>query len=325
MRYNKTTIAFAACVASMLVSCSNNDEDVFQCSYPSDNVVRVSANVGDLQTRAAYTGKTITEFGISIRNANSTTYSYGNVQATKSGDDWTTASQMLWQNATQPVDIIAVAPYNSAFAGNLYDQTAYEVTVGTDQTLADDHSDFLVFRKTGFVPQDGLVNSAVPVNFSHALSQLNINITFGAEFNNTALLAADPITEIKVNGTVIMGTCDLANTTDVKASTDAATYTKSVKAASTDAFVAATGKDDNAKASYTCILVPQTVSAGNFSVSITADGKLYTWTSPSDVNLEKGMSHQLDLKVGKDNVILLSSGITTCRWTDGGNSTLETE
>ena len=319
MRHLKFT--FVALAATLFISCSNEEE--VQSSYPSDNVVRIQTDINGTKTRASYTSGTLQEFGFSIMNNNNATYSYDNMKVEKVSGSWKPASQMLWQNATQPVDIIAYAPYNANVSGSLHNQTAYELAVGTDQTLADDHSDFLVYRKTGFVPQNDLVNSAVPVSFSHALSQLNINITFGSEYNTTALLTANPISRMEVDGTIIQGTCDFSTGTDVVASTNASTYTQTVKAAPTGEFTAATDKKDNAQTSYTCILIPQTISAGKFSVTIFINGKAYTWTSTDAVTLEKGTSHQLDLQVGKNTVIMGS--FSSQPWADGSETTLPTD
>ena len=321
MKYNNAITAFAAFACAMLVGCSA-EEEVTKSPLPADSVVRINASVGDMQTRAAYTNDNLKEFGLFIQGGNS---DYYNVKVENISGTWAPKYQLLWKSPEQQRKVLAYAPYDESYNGDI-EATMYrhDVSVGTDQTSADDKSDFIVFYNGSFVPQQNAPDGTLRITLKHMLSQLNISITFGTEFNSTAPLAADPISEIKVNGTTIKGTFTYMNYGYVTAST-AASDIQTVKAAPTGAFTAAADKESNATTAYSCILLPQTVSAGTFSVDITADGKLYTWTSSADVNLEQCMSHQLDLKVGKDNVILLSSGITTTAWVDGGSSTLETE
>lgn len=102
----------AALATAVFASCSN-DEDLAQSSYPADNVVRVTTNVEDITTRAFHTTNTLDEFAFCIRNANNIKYSYNNIMMTKEGTNWNPSVQMLWQNSTQPVDIMAYAPFDS--------------------------------------------------------------------------------------------------------------------------------------------------------------------------------------------------------------------
>lgn len=108
----------------------------------------------------------------------------------------------------------------------------------------------------------------------------------------------------------------------VTAST-AASDIQTVKAAPTGAFTAATDKESNATTAYSCILIPQTITAGKLSVDITIGGKLYTWTSTTDVELNSGASHLLNLKVGKDSAVMGS--ISSCPWIEGGETQMTTD
>ena len=105
-------LAMAALATTVFASCSN-DEDLVQSSYPADNVVRVTTNVDDITTRAFHTTNTLDEFAFCIGNADNNKYSYNNILMTKEGTKWNPSVQMLWQNSTQPVDIMAYAPFDS--------------------------------------------------------------------------------------------------------------------------------------------------------------------------------------------------------------------
>ncbi len=201
----------AALATAVFASCSN-DEDLAQSSYPADNVVRVTTNVEDITTRAFHTTNTLDEFAFCIDNANNIKYSYNNIMMTKEGTNWNPSVQMLWQNSTQPVDIMAYAPFDSR--GNtetMIKVKKYPVSVGTQQMAGTYESDFLVYKKTGFVPEKDLTNGAVDITFTHALSLLNIKIEFGTDFNNTTPLASNPINNINIGGSINQGYADLSS------------------------------------------------------------------------------------------------------------------
>lgn len=139
----------AALATAVFASCSN-DEDLAQSSYPADNVVRVTTNVEDITTRAFHTTNTLDKFAFCIGNANNIKYSYNNIMMTKEGTNWNPSVQMLWQNSTQPVDIMAYAPFDSR--GNtetMIKVKKYPVSVGTQQTTVLTSLTSLYIRKRG--------------------------------------------------------------------------------------------------------------------------------------------------------------------------------
>ena len=102
-------LTMAALATAVFASCSSEDE-LAQSNYPMDNVVRIMTSVDGMNTRASYGNSTdkLNSFGFCINNANSTTYTYDNVKVTKEGSNWNPATQMLWQNSTTAVDILAM-------------------------------------------------------------------------------------------------------------------------------------------------------------------------------------------------------------------------
>ena len=101
-------LAMAALATAVFASCSNED-GLAQNNYPMDNVVRIMTSVDRMNTRASYGNSTdkLSSFGFCINNANNTTYTYDNVKVTKENGNSNPATQMLWQNSTTPVDIMA--------------------------------------------------------------------------------------------------------------------------------------------------------------------------------------------------------------------------
>ena len=302
-------------MAATLASCSGEDE-LSRSSYPADNVVRVVTNVNDIQTRAIYTNSNLKEFGLSIQNQKNERYCYGNYKVTKTGDVWTPSTQMLWEKSSQGVNIYAYAPYNPDYTGNIYRETKFPVNVSADQTSEDDHSDFLLFKRSDFNPGRDLKNGSVPIEFNHALSLLNVHITFRDEFNEFAPLTADPIKELLVKGTKIQGTCDFISQSVTVLEEASAT---SVKAGNTS-FTAADTSSVHASATYSCILIPQTLAAWAFSVdikiNINGENRVYKWTSTQALTLEAGKSYTLNLEVGKEAVDLGSVKVND--WAAGG-------
>ena len=304
MKHHILTVTILA--TALLTGCSSEDE-LSQISGSADNVVRITASVSDPQTRSSFTESTLSEFGIGINNSKNLRYCYGNNKVTKQGDEWTPAGQMLWEKKNQSVDIYAYAPYNSSYTGNIYQATDFPVTVSTDQTN-DTSSDFLLFKKTDFLPETNLVNGCVPISFKHALCKLNIKLTFKDEFG---LLTANPVRNVFVIGAKVKGECDFA-TQEVKASSSA---TASYVTAWKESFTAQTSSTA-ATAEYQCILIPQTIDAGSFQIQIQANNKMLTWTSYSAVTLNQGQCQQINLVVGSDKVSLRD--ITVDDWNEGG-------
>ena len=313
-------LTMAALATAVFASCSSEDE-LAQSNYPMDNVVRVTTSVKDINTRAFHSTNTLDEFAFCIVNPQSTKFSYDNVKVTKEASTWTPASQMLWQNASQPVDIIAYAPYSKISRyEKMSNATNYPVYVKVQQEADTYESDFLVYKKKGFVPGTDLTNGAVDITFTHALSLLNINIEFGNEFSKTTPLTSNPINNITVGGSVNLGYADF--TADAISVTVDATSAPVLIVPVLGDFNAAANNEAHATVSYSAILIPQTIAEG-FRVEFEIDGKNYVWTASESVTLESGKKHQLNLIVGKD--VVKSGYISASPWTEETGGTLETE
>ena len=206
------TLAMAALATAVFASCSSEDE-LAQSNYPMDNVVRIMTSVDGMNTRASYGNSTdkLNSFGFCIKNANSEKYTYDNIKVSQEGNNWIPATQMLWQNSTTAVDILAYAPYQETTEDasgkvKVFGKTDYAFSVKEDQSNAEDcSSDLIVYKKTGFKPESDLnTNQAVDVTFTHLLSQLNLTIELRDQFNtNNNTVTKGFVTDVKVNGTII--------------------------------------------------------------------------------------------------------------------------
>ena len=312
-------LTMAALATAVFASCSSEDE-LAQNNYPMDNVVRIMTSVDGMNTRASYGNSTdkLSSFGFCINNANSTTYTYDNVKVTKEGSNWIPATQMLWQNSTTAVDILAYAPYQETTEDangkvKVFGKTDYAFSVKEDQSNAEDYSsDLIVYKKTGFKPESDLnTNQAVDVTFTHLLSQLNFTIELRDQFNQDEEKPVTPatVTDVKVDGTLIRSKVNFA------ADPISVQFDGQASKAITPETVAFTKADkttDHATFKYSAIVIPQWIMAGSFCISFKVDGTDYIWTSTSDVEFVSGKKYDLLLLVGKD--VVQGSVITARPW-----------
>ena len=301
-------LTMAALATAVFASCSGEDE-LAQSNYPMDNVVRIMTSVDGMNTRASYGNSTdkLSSFGFCINNAGNTKYTYDNIKVTKEGSNWIPATQMLWQNSTTAVDILAYAPYQETTEDakgkvKVFGKPDYAFSVKADQSGAEDYSsDLIVYKQTGFTPGSELNTSkAVEVAFTHLLSQLNLTIELRDQFNtNNNTVTKGFVTDVKVNGTIISSKVDFsASPISVQVDgTQAAAITPE-----TTGFTPAENATAHAVFNYSAIVIPQTVAAGNFSISFKVDGTEYIWTATDAVTFESGKKHELHLLAGKDVV-----------------------
>ena len=313
------TLAMAALATAVFASCSSEDE-LAQNNYPMDNVVRIMTSVDGMNTRASYGNSTdkLNSFGFCINNAGSDKYTYDNIKVTKEGNNWNPATQMLWQNSTTAVDILAYAPYQETTEDangkvKVFGKTDYAFSVKEDQSNAEDYSsDLIVYKQTGFTPGLELNTSkAVDVAFTHLLSQLNLTIELRDQFNQDEEkpVTSATVTDVKVDGTFIRSKVNFA-ADPISVQFDG--MASKAITPETVAFTKADKTTDHATFKYSAIVIPQWIRAGVFCISFKVNGNDYIWTSTSDVNFVSGKKHDLLLLVGKD--VVQGGAITAKPW-----------
>ena len=310
-------LTMAALATAVFASCSSEDE-LAQNNYPMDNVVRIMTSVDGMNTRASYGNSTdkLNSFGFCINNAGSDKYTYDNIKVTKEGNNWNPATQMLWQNSTTAVDILAYAPYQETTEDatgkvKIFGKTDYAFSVQADQSDAEDYSsDLIVFKQTGFTPGSELNTSkAVDVAFTHLLSQLNLTIELRDQFNQDEKkpVTSATVTDVKVDGTFIRSKVNFA--------ADPISFLRDGQASAaitpeTVAFKKADKTTDHATFKYSAIVIPQKVIAGQLCIKFKVDGTDYIWTGTSDVEFVSGKKYDLLLLVGKD---VVQGGVVTAK------------
>ena len=296
-------LTMAALATAFFASCSNED-GLPQSNYPADNVVRITTSIDGMNTRASYGGSTakLSSFGFCINNAGSDKYTYDNIKVTQENGKWNPATQMLWQNSTTAVDILAYAPYQANGNVKIFGKSDYAFSVKADQSNAEDYlSDLIVYKQTGFTPGSELNTSkAVDVAFTHLLSQLNLTIELRDQFNtNNNTVTKGFVTDVKVNGTIISSKVDFS-ASPISVQVDG-TQTAAITPETTG-FTPAENATAHAVFNYSAIVIPQTVAAGNFSISFKVNNTEYIWTATDAVTFESGKKHELHLLAGKDVV-----------------------
>ena len=316
-------LTMAAMATAVFASCSNED-GLPQSNYPADNVVRIMTSVDGMNTRASYgnSADKLKSFGFCIKNANSEKYTYDNIKVSQKGYNWIPATQMLWQNSTTAVDILAYAPYQETTEDangkvKVFGKTDYAFSVKEDQSNAEDYSsDLIVFKQTGFTPVSELNTSkAVEVAFTHLLSQLNLIIELRDQFNtNNNTVTKGFVTDVKVNGTIISSKVDFS-ASPISVQVDG-TQTAAITPETTG-FTPAENATAHAVFNYSAIVIPQTVAAGNFSISFKVNNTEYIWTATDAALFESGKKYELHLLVGKD--VVQGGAISAKPW---GNETI---
>lgn len=294
----KHFFAITALGAALFASCSNQEE-LATGSYPSDNLIRVTAGVNNDMTRSdEATATALTQnFSLTVVNNTNNNFSYANEIFSLNGTEWSCGKNLLWQNLATPVEIVALYPAtnDNTFTGvyskenKSYGTITYGVT--PDQSTAAEANDLLLYHNARFVPENDLKEEKLNIQFDHAFCRVDIEVTIGSEFNANNGLAANPIQGIRVEGTKISADIGLASASPtITAKGDAASIIPTP-----GTFTPATSESDQAVARYSCIVIPQTA---DLNIVLHTSDREYEWTGPQ-MALESGKQYTLQLNMKK--------------------------
>ena len=288
--------AITALGAALFASCSN-EEELATGSYPSDNLIRVTAGVNNDMTRGDEATTALTKnFSLTVVNNTNDKYSYANeIFSLSSGTEWTCSNKLLWQNLTTPVEIVALYPATDAniFSGvySKENKSYGTITYGVNpnQSTADEADDLLLYHNARFVPKDDLKVEKLDIQFNHAFCRVDIEVTIGSEFNATNGLAENPIQGIRVEGTKIAADINLASASPtITANGDATSIIPTP-----GNFTPAASSAAKAVARYSCMVIPQTA---DLNIVLHTSDKEYEWTG-SQMELESGKQYTLKLNM----------------------------
>ena len=289
--------AITALGAALFASCSN-EEELATGSYPSDNLIRVTAGVNNDMTRGdEATATALTKnFSLTVVNQTNDKYSYANeIFSLSSGTEWTCSNKLLWQNLATQVEIVALYPATDAntFSGvySKENKSYGTITYGvkSDQSKADEADDLLLYHNANFVPKNDLKEEKLDIQFNHAFCRVDIEVTIGSEFNASTGLAANPIKGIKVGGTQISADINLASASPtITAKGDATSITPTQ-----GTFTPAASSAAKAVARYSCMVIPQTA---DLNIVLHTSDREYEWTG-TKMALVSGKQYTLQLNM----------------------------
>ena len=287
--------AITALGAALFASCSN-EEELATGSYPSDNLIRVTAGVNNDMTRGDEAATALTKnFSLTVVNNTNDKYSYANEIFSLNGTEWSCGKNLLWQNLSTPVEIVALYPATDAntFSGvySKEDKSYGTITYGVnpDQSTADEADDLLLYHNTNFVPEKDLQDGKLDIEFNHAFCRVDIEVTIGSEFNATNGLAENPIQGIRVEGTKIAADIDLASASPtITAKGDATSIIPTP-----GNFTPAASSAAKAVARYSCMVIPQTA---DLNIVLHTSDREYEWTG-TKMALESGKQYTLQLNM----------------------------
>lgn len=298
---NKKIYAMAV-VATMFAACNKEDIEVMADSVlPSDNAIRVEAGVGTPATRSLTTDN-IAEFGMIVTNSSNSTYSYENVQMSKSIGTWHPSVTMLWQNANTAVEVVAYAPYVQGSTLN----GGYNITVNEDQSAEKDFiaSDF-IWAKSAVTPSSPVTTNDIYYNtdtkklnvtMKHQLAKVNVTVTL------TGNMANGTVEYVQFGDVAMKGTFNLGTGTLTPETYDYLTADQYIKMYQP--------KTD--ELNYEAIFVPSETAP---FVCVHVGDKDYKYLHPDKITFEAGKEYTFNLVVGKE--IMLVRDVSIANWATG--------
>ena len=298
----KRIIYFAA-LAALLAGCSKNT----QSETPlRDTPISVNVLMPEILTRAGYDESNLpTKFYLSI-DQKGTKYDYTNVVMKYEYGKWVAYESdaenapeklLLWEGSDLGIFVTAATfPLDGS--------APYTVSVSDDQSTEAKlkASDYLwYFDEVSPNPNENVIS----IRFCHIMSKVKIEITLGNEYADNT----DPVTSVAILNTNTQAHYAPKNGTLFGKQSDP----KAILACKTGY------NPDTRTASFEVILVPQTVAAGSFGLSILVGDNTYEWFSTPEVTLESNKEYTLSLTAGKDKVS--GNSFTTSSW--GGGTDIE--
>lgn len=286
----KNILICTALAAIALSACSDNENNPFVDNL-KDTPIVINAGVSDLTTRAGYADSNLpAEIGLYITNPNSATYTYKNYKMTYANSKWTTTDgTMMWQDASQTVNVVAYTPYNGASGDELTAKTELPVSVQADQSTtggtAVATSDFLYYKADAVTP----ASSGISLPMGHQFSKLLVSLTLGSELNGKTVV---------INSVTVVGT-QLAHKFNLSTGTLVA---GGLNGAATDITMYLQDGTAPIVKTTEAILIPQTVAI-TVKIAATVDGtdKTYSYTAGSQAFVTN-TKYTLALTVGLDAV-----------------------
>lgn len=323
-------LAFA--VAALSFTACTNEDNISQ-DFLADTPIKLNVSVDEPTTRAGYSNADKpTGFLLSVVNSDNGNDKYDylvwvegedNNRKTYDARKYVNGKKkevtMLWANMNDNVTITALldAYYSS------------KINTPTDQTTLDalKKADFLAMPVTEVAPSQSGIN----VEFKHTMSQINLTIELGSEYEFTEEDVDTKITDVKIDGSKVKAYYTInSSTSDPQFSfydysgnpTPISPYRTG-----TTPYSKTNGVITKASATYEAILIPQTIESGKFTVSFKVDGKLYEWVynNEAGLTLAPNTAYTLKLIAGDDKVQPASFSVAEWGKGNGDGENKETD
>ena len=326
----KHQILALAVAALSFTACSN--EDNISQDYLADTPIKLNVSVDEPTTRAGYSNDVLPEeFWLFViqdldnwDNIDSK-YNY-RVNVKKEGNSWKTYKDISG-NVGDEITMLWANMNNTAYicAGSKEKDNEY-ISTTEDQSTEDKlkGADLLGMPTTTVKPS----TDGISVNFKHAMSKINLTIELGSEYEFSKEEVEKKITDVKIDGSVEKakywysgsGGFTFSGHVNQNSKTITPFYT-----GETPFSKDANGVITKASATYEAILIPQTITSGNFTVSFKVDGKLYEWTYNKDLTLDPSTAYTLKLIAGDDKVQPASFSVAAWGKGNGDGENKETD
>lgn len=219
------------------------------------------------------------QVGVTILGASA---AHNNVAWISNGNSGLTTADPVYFLGTGNIDVVAYHPYNSAWTDVVNSWYTFNINSNQSQSLAS--SDLLWATRTD-VPN---TSSPVDLSFQHMLTKIKVKLTTDD-------------TSLDLN----QATIELNN---VETNVNFCNGNLSAITGETGTILAGVNT-----AQAAAIIVPQTISSGTTLVTVTIQGKTYTFVPSTTRTLESGISYVYNLKVTSGGKLILM-GATVNNW-----------
>lgn len=280
MRIFKSIIFVAV---ALLISCQKEAPGV-------DNLpMQIEASLaGD--TKGSLTTADLTDFYLQVVS-DDVIYSYFEHVSKDGSGAWTTPSKLYWKNEQASVSY-AVARFGTHTFTPAEFAEGVNLEVPSDQSTQEllNAADLLTMAAASRKYEE-TAGGALPVTLSHSLAKVAFTLTLGPNFyDNVYSCLAHNAPKFTVKGA-----CLGFSFKPLTGAVSVLDGTRSDITPMVESFTIGNTENKTSTVVYEAVLVPQSFSAGQLSVSFTVNGYDYVWANPGSIVLESGKEYNIPI------------------------------
>lgn len=287
-KYISAAATLVAVAALVLTGCSQDiDIEDNKDNSNIDNIVRFDVGIqDDMGTRAIRTAE-------DLKNGSGVIYfenNYCKGTITYENGSWVGKRldvgsgdyPLVWKDMDSTTDVIA---YYSSGGYFEYDNQGQQFLGIFPEDQSSYVPDFLFFMKKDFVPSSN--SGRIQIDLKHMFALLDIVVNFGSE------QASNPVTDLKVGGIIT----EVKMTPTTFDESGIPVLEADERYSAEDITPYENFVSNSTAVTYECSVLPQTVSAGNLSVSFTMNGKSYIWRSTKEMTFTAGKRNKINITI----------------------------